>query len=208
MKKRTFIKPKFDLKVFTLCIILYLTTFLIVGCKKHDNENHDPFTSDQLSWVKNNEKPKYRCIKKIKDSQGNINLKIDTVESQTKIYNYRTSEVIADEYVINYYYGAYYFWLGNVNEPSGLDTNSYSLDLEINNKNDFIVILTEIKTYYNINKIIPKTVTINGVSYNEIYVIEGLPAFFQNSIVKIYFKKGIGYLYLEQANGNNATMIQ
>ncbi|MFZ4402305.1 MAG: hypothetical protein ACOYO1_19905 [Bacteroidales bacterium] len=204
MKKRTFIKPKFDLNFFTLFIIIAFIVFSIGGCKKDNSaETRDVFTSDQLGWINNVVKPKYRCITKSKDTQGNIITTSDTIEAYTKMTNYQMSTT-SGKYV-SYYEGSFYFSVGYINTES--DTVIYTIIIDINNINEFIVKLSQIYSY-DITHFRSDTCNINGVLYYDVYKLKDLTAYSPESTIKIYFKKGIGFLYLEKANGNNATMIQ
>lgn len=197
---KIFIKPD----PFKLLAILLLI-LIIVGCKKHSDEVRDPFTNEQMGWINNLKNPKYRCITKSTNSQGNV-IAIDTVVSETEYYYQKSSTIQNDEYSITYYWGYYRFWLGYINTEQ--NSVFYNLDIDADNINTFQAILRRNTDYIDINKYSSDTTLIDGVLYHDVFKIDNLTEYSPIAIKKIYFKKGIGYLYLEQFNGNNATIIQ
>lgn len=192
-------------KVFLFSLLLL--SISISGCKKeHPAETREVFTSDQLGWIINKINPKYRCVTKTTNLQGNIITSIDTIDSEAGGGYYQTNGTDDyDQYVINYYTGGFSFKLAYI--IAGIDSVYYNLYLEINNRNNFQARLIDYPNFYYLTQFQTDTATIDGVIYHDVYKIyEG--AYLPQSITKVYFKKGIGYLYLEQANGNNATLIQ
>ena len=197
----------FVLKTNCLGLITILLFFIFInGCSKHDNVVHPPFTADQLGWINNATSLKYRCVTKTTDTQGNIITTIDTVVSQTEYHSHQEKIYNEDpEYSMQYYTGRYSFWIAHINV--GIDTISYSFNIEINNCSDFVVKLTVLYsydiTYYNTD-----TVMINGILYNDVYKLENFIVNGFQPIIKIFFKKGVGPIYLEKSNGDNASISQ
>ncbi|MCX6232167.1 MAG: hypothetical protein NTZ33_11555 [Bacteroidetes bacterium] len=185
---------------FTLLIgILLLLLPYISGCKKDRSfTERPPFTEDQLGWINNKVNPKYRCIAKTTNTQGDSIIVIDTVVSNTKIINKQYFSTNDDDN-ISYYEGYFYFGIGYINA-------GYGLSIEINNEYDFYVKLKG--NFYDNFSYTIDTANINGVLYTNVYKFENLIIPYQKSNVKIYFKKNIGFLYVEQVNGNNQTMLQ
>jgi len=188
------------LSKFSLLIgLLLLLLPNISGCKKDRSfTERPPFTEDQSGWINNKVNPYYRCVSKTTNIQGDTIFVIDTVQSYTKIGNHQIFSTNDDDN-ISYYEGYYNFSIGYNNV-------GYSLSIEINNEYDFYVKLKG--NYYDIFSCTIDTADINGVLYNNVYKYENLIIPYQKSNVKIYFKKNTGFLYLEQVNGNNQTMLQ
>ncbi len=166
------------------------------SCKKpHPDVIREPFTSEQLGWIYNKEKPKYRCV--YLDANHNI-ISIDTISSSTWTSYSDYSDLCGDEYTIYYYKANYSFWLSR--SELEFDPDAYYLNLEINNQSDFAVNINETAT--DLQKLTADTALVNGILYSEVYKIS------YNEYKHIYFKKGTGFLYLEKYNGSNATLIE
>jgi len=176
---------------FTILSILLLSVF-IASCSKDDGIARPPFTTDQLGWINNLVNPKYRCVTKTINTQGDTIITIDTLVAHTNTTNYLLNGTISGDNIA-YYEGCFYFTLW------------YSINIDINNYSDFIAKLTVHNTY-DITHYSTDTAMINGNIYHDVYKFSNLPP--QNYFKNLYFIKNIGFLYLEQANGNYATIIQ
>ena len=181
-----------------ILILMIFAALVFESCKKpHPDEFREPLTEDQLAWIYNKENPKYRC--EYLDTNHNI-ISIDTISSSTWTSYSDYSDLCGDEYTIYYYKANYSFGLGR--PELEFDPDAYYLNIIINNQNDFIVEL-DIINLFNITNINVDTITLNGRYYENVFKFENIDFF-----KKIFFKKGIGFLYLEQNNGNNATLIE
>jgi hypothetical protein len=190
-------------RYFYSCCLL--TCFISwYSCKKpHPNEFRDPFTADQLHWINTSiANPKYRVSTKELDTTGNQITIIDTIEAQTESKTNQTSSVIGDEYAIYYYHGLYEFLL-TVN-----DTNTFDANIEIDNESDFTIKIMIYSDSYNIASYQPDSAKINGVVYTDVYKLTNLPAYSSNNLAKLYYKKGMGFIYFEKFNGSTAEIIQ
>ena len=191
------------LLLFCLLIPFYFS------CKKdsHPDETRPPFTTDQLQWIQCLQNPKYKVITYTKDSLGSIiKTSIDTLLSHNNTQIDETQDPIGDEYRITYYKGEYEF---SVTKPNVPDPDFLHAEININNKFDFSVMFTIDIDDHSINGTEEfDTANINGVLYQNVYKFKNLPMHSFPTITKCYYKKGIGFLYLEQSTGRIATLIQ
>lgn len=178
-----------------ILILIIFTALLLESCKKHPDVIREPFTDEQLMWIYNRENPKYRC--EYLDANHNI-ISIDTLSSSTWTSYSDYSDLCGDEYTIYYYKANYSFGLGR--PELEFDPYAYYFNLEINNQSDFAVNINETAT--NLQNLTTDTALVNGILYNEVYKISDY------GYKHIYFKKGIGFLYLEKFDGSNATLIE
>ena len=187
---------------FFKIITIFFIILVLVACKKrHPDEFREPFTDEQMEWINNFENPKYKRVLKVKDSTGDTIIKVDTMISNTRKIVNKNDDVIEDEYIISHYTGFYEFQLGS-GYDSDLNLGFYS-KINISNYDNFIVRLLDDYNGLEILKIIPDTAMINGKLYNDVYKMENC----QSTFRYIYFKKEIGFLYMEKVNGNNITFI-
>ena len=192
---------------FLKIITIFFIIFILIACKKrHPDEFREPFTEEQMGWISNLENPKYKCITKSTNSQGDTIITIDTVLSKAGFNYEKTSVIQNDEYLITYYEGHYVFYLSYNTLIN--DFVFYNLEIEINNLNDFQAILNYNVFHNNITFSKVDTAFINGICYNEVYKIENFDPNCPEKLKKAYFKRGIGFLYLEKYNGSNATLIE
>lgn len=186
---------------FFKIITIFFIIFILVACKKrHPDEFREPFTEEQMGWINNLENPKYKRVVKITDSTGDTILKVDTLIAQTRQIIFDRNDVMNDEYIIFYYTGYYECGLGKIDETD-LNLSFYST-INTENQYDFVARLYD---YYGVDllKVAPDTAMINGKLYNDVYKMKNC----QYNYKYIYFKKNLGFLYLEKLNGNNATII-
>lgn len=186
--------------------MIIFTAFVIESCKKHPNVVREPFTEEQFGWINNMENPKYKCLTKSANSKGDTVFNIDTIASRAGFNYEKISELQNDEYSITYYKGHYVFYLGY--KTSINNFVFYNLEFEINNLNDFQVIINYNVYYYNITFSKADTAFIDGTNYNDVYKIENFNPNCPENLKKVYFKKNLGIIYLEQFNGNKATLIE
>ena len=186
-----------------ILILIIFAAFVFESCKKpHPDVIREPFTDEQMGWINNKTNPKYKCISNTVDSFGNNIEVIDTIISNTYQVVYEQEDVVNDEYLINYYNGEFYLWFSNSNKEL---SNYFSIEIVINNAENFNAKLFY-ALRYDITNIKTDTALINNIVYQDVIKIIGL-----SNVVnfeKIYFKKNLGFLYLEKPNGNNATLIE
>ena len=182
-----------------LKLILLLVIF-IYGCKKNPSDiKREPFTSDQLQWIQNPEKPKFKVVTK----KNNIINSIDTIETKTVTETHQ--EKASSPYQLSnlyYYQGSYDLKF----------VNFYNFfvkaSLNINNENGFVV---SANNYFPIidsrapstNITNPDTAKIDGLIYNDVYKLINLGP----SNYKTYFKKGVGFLYFEKDSVSGTASI-
>lgn len=184
-----------------ILLILIFFTIILISCRKEFNyTDRPPFTSDQLGWINTIPNPSYRCVYKNITNQGDTIITSDTLTADIRVYNNAASTTEGE--LINYYTGDLYFWLGHINTPSGLDPDSYSVNVDINNLYDFTVIFSELRSV-NISHYNTDTAFVSGKLYSDVYKVLNL-----GSIKKVFFKKEIGLLYIEKTNGNYATLLK
>ena len=195
-----FIKKAINIKIY-LITILIIAGF--ISCKKQQPDVYkDPFTSDQLKWVNNIQNPIYKVITKTTDSSG---IRIDTITSTTNNRVDYTNNLINDDYTIFYYSGQYRVSIYKevLNPIYSYWTN---ISLEISNEYDFGI---TIDPSYNYKTNLPTdTATVNGIFYNDVYDFANAGYFSASIYKKLYFRKGVGFIYIEKTDGSKAIMLQ
>ena len=182
-------------KTKLILVLMIFAAFVLESCKKpHPDVIREPFTTEQLGWIINLSAPVYKVISFATDINDSVITRINTVYSTTSSYTALDEELVGEDYSEKWYEGIY-------KTTIIIDyLNVFISDVNINNRNSFVVNINE--TEYDLQKLTTDTALVNGILYSEVYKIS------DNEYKHIYFKKGIGFLYLEKYNGSNATLIE
>ena len=183
---------------FKLLTILVLIIVGFTNCDKNVTDFHQPaFTNDQLSWVNNLKNPIYKIVSKSEDTTL---IRIDTVVSQSSIEIFHLRENSYDNSSLYYDEGHYSFSVyKSVTAPPYIIGTSFNID--ISNRYGFDLTLNYLH-YYNAT-FSQDTATINGKFYNDLYNL----TFACIGFKKVYFRKGIGFVYIERSQGSTYTML-
>jgi hypothetical protein len=178
-----------------ILVLIIFTAFVFESCtKQHPDVIREPFTMEQLTWINNHSAPVYKVVSFALNSNDSIITRVNTVKSTTTSYTDLANELVGEDYSEKWYEGIY-------KTTMIIDyLNVFVSAVLINNRNSFVVSINETET--DLQKLTTDTALVDGILYNEVYKISDY------GYKHIYFKKGIGFLYLEKYDGSNATLIE